>query len=128
MSYTIHHRYKYFYSPVQRAKDRRKKFHICRLPFDVTSSLISLVTHTNSLENKSFASKTLIWVCERDLVVFCHSLSLLSTPGYYRQPLNSHTCFTRTPGYYERLLVTCSRLIRARAQHGYPLITDNFVG
>ena len=44
MSPTIHHRYNYFHSTVQRAKDRRQKFHFCRLPFDVTSSLISLLS------------------------------------------------------------------------------------
>ena len=35
MSPTIRHKYKYFHSTVQRAKDRRQKFHFCRLPFDV---------------------------------------------------------------------------------------------
>ena len=35
MSPTIRHKYKYFHSTVQRAKDRRQKFHLCRLPFDV---------------------------------------------------------------------------------------------
>ena len=44
MSPTILHKYKYFHSTVQRAKDRPQKFHFCRLPFDVTSSLISLIT------------------------------------------------------------------------------------
>ena len=44
MSPTIHHKYKYFDSAVQRAKDRRQQFHFCRLPFDVTSSLISLLS------------------------------------------------------------------------------------
>ena len=43
MFYNIHHRYKYFHCTVQRAKDRRLKFHFCRLPFDATSSLISLL-------------------------------------------------------------------------------------
>ena len=40
MSPTILHKYKYFHSTVQRTKDRSQKFHFCRLPFDVTSSLI----------------------------------------------------------------------------------------
>ena len=35
MSPTIRHKYKYFHSVVQRAKDRRQKFHFCGLPFDV---------------------------------------------------------------------------------------------
>ena len=34
MSPTIRHKYKYFHSTVQRAKDRRPKFQFCRLPFD----------------------------------------------------------------------------------------------
>ena len=37
MSTTNRHKYKYFHSTVQRAKDRRQKFHFCRLPFDVRS-------------------------------------------------------------------------------------------
>ena len=41
MSSTIHHEYKCFQSTVQRDKDRRQKFYFCRLPFDVTSNLIS---------------------------------------------------------------------------------------
>ena len=35
MSLTIRHKYKYFHSTVQGAKDRRQKFRFCRLPFDV---------------------------------------------------------------------------------------------
>ena len=35
MSPTIHHKCKYFHSAAQRAKDRRQKFHFCRLQFDV---------------------------------------------------------------------------------------------
>ena len=34
MSPTIHHKYKYFHSTVQKAKDRWQKFHFCRLLFD----------------------------------------------------------------------------------------------
>ena len=49
MSPTIHHKYKYFYSTVQRAKDRRQKSHICRLPSGVTSSLISLFSAHSTL-------------------------------------------------------------------------------
>ena len=33
MPSTIRHKYKYFHSTVQRAKDKRQKFHFCRLPF-----------------------------------------------------------------------------------------------
>ena len=35
MYLTIHDKYKYFHSTVHRAKDRRQKFHFCRLPRDV---------------------------------------------------------------------------------------------
>ena len=35
MSPTIRHKYKYFHSTVQRAKDRRQKFHFCCLSLDV---------------------------------------------------------------------------------------------
>ena len=35
MSSSIRHKYKYFHSTLKRAKDRRQKFHFCRLPFDV---------------------------------------------------------------------------------------------
>ena len=39
MSLTIHCKYKYFDSTVQRAKDRRQKFYFCRLPFAVNLKL-----------------------------------------------------------------------------------------
>ena len=39
MSPTIRHKYKYFHSTVQRAKDRQQKFHFCRLPFEVRPQL-----------------------------------------------------------------------------------------
>ena len=39
MSPTIHHKYKYFYSTVQRAKDRRQ---IKVLSFDVTNNTLVL--------------------------------------------------------------------------------------
>ena len=39
MSLTIHSKYKYFDSTVQRAEDRRQKFHFCRLPFAVNVML-----------------------------------------------------------------------------------------
>ena len=32
VSLTIHSKFKYFDSTVQRAEDRRQKFHFCRLP------------------------------------------------------------------------------------------------
>ena len=39
MSITIHSKYKYFDSTVQRAEDRRQKFHFCRLLFAVNVML-----------------------------------------------------------------------------------------
>ena len=42
MSPTIRHKYKYFHSNVQRAKDRRQKFHFSRLPFDVRPRNVKL--------------------------------------------------------------------------------------
>ena len=39
MSITIHSKYKYFDSTVQRAGDGRQKFHFCRLPFAVNVML-----------------------------------------------------------------------------------------
>ena len=39
MSLTIHSKYKYFDSTVQRAEDRRQKLHFCRLPFAVNVML-----------------------------------------------------------------------------------------
>ena len=39
MSLTIPSKYKYFDSTVQRAEDRREKFHFCRLPFAVNVML-----------------------------------------------------------------------------------------
>ena len=42
MSPTIRHKYKYFHSTVQRAKDRRQKFHFCRLPLEVRPRKVKL--------------------------------------------------------------------------------------
>ena len=39
VSRTIHCKYKYFDSTVQRAEDRRQKFYFCRLPFAVNVKL-----------------------------------------------------------------------------------------
>ena len=36
------HKYKFFHSTVQRAKNRRPKFHFCRLPFDVRPRNVKL--------------------------------------------------------------------------------------
>ena len=45
---TIRHKYNYFHSTVQRAKDRRQKFHFCRLPFDVRPRNVKLNLSTIS--------------------------------------------------------------------------------
>ena len=50
MSPTIRHKYKYFHSTVQRAKERGRKFHFCRLPFDVRPRNVKL-----NLSNSRFA-------------------------------------------------------------------------
>ena len=42
MSHTIRNKYKYFYSTVQRAKDRLQKFHFCRLTFDIRPRNVKL--------------------------------------------------------------------------------------
>ena len=47
MSPTNCHKYKYFHSTVQRAKDRRQKFHFCRLPFDVRPRNVKLNLSNN---------------------------------------------------------------------------------
>ena len=46
VSLTIHCKYKYFDSTVQRAEDRRQKFYFCRLPFAVNVKLnLSIIVH-----------------------------------------------------------------------------------
>ena len=50
MSPTTRLKYKYFHSTVQRAKDRRQKFHFCRLPFDVRPRNVKLnLSNTKAL-------------------------------------------------------------------------------
>ena len=44
MSPAIRHKYKYFHSTVQRAKNRRQKFHFCLLPFDVRPRNVKLIS------------------------------------------------------------------------------------
>ena len=48
MSPTNRHKYKYFHSTVQRPKDRRQKFHFCRLPFDVRPRNVKLNLPNNT--------------------------------------------------------------------------------
>ena len=42
MSPTNRHKYQYFHSTLQRAKDRRQKFHFCRLSFGVRPRNVKL--------------------------------------------------------------------------------------
>ena len=51
MSPTIRNKYKYFHSTVQRVKDRRQKFHFCRLPFDVGPRNVKLNPSTTFLQH-----------------------------------------------------------------------------
>ena len=58
MSPTYRHKYKYFHSTVQRPpKDRRQKFHFCRLPFDVRPRNVKL-----NLSNVFFSLTTVIFI------------------------------------------------------------------
>ena len=51
MSPTIRHNCKYFNSTVQRAKDRRQKFHFCRLPFHVRPRNVKLNISSDSFDS-----------------------------------------------------------------------------
>ena len=54
VSLTIHCKYKYFDSTVQRAEDRRKKFYFCRLPFAVNVKLnLSTVSFNHRAASQS---------------------------------------------------------------------------
>ena len=57
MSLTIHSKYKYFDSTVQRVEDRWQKFHFCRLPFAVNVMLnLSNVRGVLVLEGYDYSS------------------------------------------------------------------------
>ena len=58
MSLTIRHKYIYFHSTVQRAKDRRQKFHFCRLPFNVRPRNVKLNLSNNSEDARFFLGFT----------------------------------------------------------------------
>ena len=50
VSLTIHCKYKYFDSAVQRAEDRRQEFYFCRLPFAVNLKLnLSIISQFSKL-------------------------------------------------------------------------------
>ena len=61
MSVTNRHKYKYFHSTVQRAKDRQQKFHFCRLPFDVRPRNVklnlSIINKSSGFNRKLLSSK-----------------------------------------------------------------------
>ena len=55
VSLTIHCKYKYFDSTIQRAEDRRQKFYFCRLQFDVNVKLnLSIFEISSGTENRGF--------------------------------------------------------------------------
>ena len=51
VSLTIHCKYKYFDSTVQRAEDRRQKFYFCRLQFAVNVKLNLSIIPTNGKQD-----------------------------------------------------------------------------
>ena len=52
---TIRHKYKYLHSTVQGAKDRRQKFHICRLPSDVRPRNVKLnLSNSKDLQSRRY--------------------------------------------------------------------------
>ena len=57
MSPTIRHKYKYFHSTVQRAKNRRPKFHFCRLPFDVRPRNVKLNLSNTFVFSKAYKGR-----------------------------------------------------------------------
>ena len=66
VSLTIHCKYKYFDSTVQRAEDRGQKFYFCRLPFSVNGVKLNLSIQKERLRQylrvarfKTFASRIL---------------------------------------------------------------------
>ena len=65
MSPTIRHKYKYFHSTVQRAKDRRQKFHFCRLPFDVRPRNVKL---NLSIDSEPMRARGIIFFSKIQLV------------------------------------------------------------
>jgi len=65
VSLSIHNKYKNFDSTVQRAEDRRQKFHFCRLPFAVNVML----NLTNISGHRALGiNHTLTQIWERDTI------------------------------------------------------------
>ena len=77
VSLTIHYKYKYFDSTVQRAEDRRQKFYFCRLPFAVNVKLNLSILTTGSLEICKFLQKQLV------SIFWATVHALRSTVGYF---------------------------------------------
>ena len=95
MSPTIRHKYKYFHSTVQRAKDRRQKFHFCRLPFDVRPRNVKLnlsITASSAPGHKHLREQVLV-------VQFLFEASDLATEV---TPKASSTCENEAEGVQRR--------------------------
>ena len=58
VSLTIHCKYKYFDSTVQRAEDRRQKFYFCRLLFAVNVKLNLSNDYTTDTQKQGWAAKS----------------------------------------------------------------------
>ena len=69
VSHTIHSKYKYFDSTVQRAEDRRQKFYFCRLPFAVNVKL------NLSIYRQMYGNEMLVASCV--IMAFCSFASLV---------------------------------------------------
>ena len=85
MSLTIHSKYKHFDSTVQKAEDRRQKFHFCRLPFAVNVMLNLSITFFTANRGEIKDSETLMLIdlnfVRKRLILHenLHQFSLLTT-------------------------------------------------
>ena len=79
MSPTNRHKCKNLHSTVQRAKDRRQKFHFCRLPFDVqprnVKLLISLIAHCSRGVARLLECHILWWILMVNVLTSRKSIS-----------------------------------------------------
>ena len=79
MSPTNRHKCKNLHSTVQRAKDRRQKFHFCRLPFDVrprnVKLLISLIAHGSRGVARLLECHILWWILMVNVLTSRKSIS-----------------------------------------------------
>ena len=102
VSLTIHCKYKYFDSTVQRAEDRRQKFYFCRLPFAVNIKLnVTIVYISPNFQN-----------CARVFIIlqsFYTTRAVLKIGGYSRI----------SPSFSWGIVVTClDQSRRAKRFHG----------